>query len=210
MQFLKRTMIAAVLGVILLPMTLSAAFLQGKPLPETKSFWVYETAYKLKLNPKPHEGKWLLTGELGYMRNINPRSAVGITLYGGFHDDGSSFAIRGRYRRWLDDRPRISLDLSTGITFANQHNWAVSTSPGLVSSVTLNLSDLIAITMQHNIDRHNYARYYWNSQAEDKSTTNNTTYLGIQLGSYAAIGSTVVVGVIAAIAAASISSMSGL
>jgi hypothetical protein len=120
---------------------------RGAPLSHTKSFLITECGVGLRLtrnaaqqyarNRDVH-----IAWELGWMRNVNPRWAIGGTSYLSVDGDGSRFALKPRVRRWLS--PTLSFDLSAGPVFSP---------PGLVAELALMKSDLVGITLTYQQTR---------------------------------------------------------
>lgn len=59
-------------------------------------------------------GAW----EVGLMRNVSPRDAVGAALMAGGDANGERIALKGRYRRWLSRGAAI--DAGAGLLFARR------------------------------------------------------------------------------------------
>jgi hypothetical protein len=91
------------------------ACFRGRPLPRCRSFWITEAEGGLRLaGPAAASGDLdaRLGIELGWMRNLSPRTAIGGGLAAGW--DGVEFlSLRPRYRRWLT--PVLALDVSPGV-----------------------------------------------------------------------------------------------
>ncbi len=84
---------------------------RGRPLGECRSFWITETSYSVRLSSVDRQasfepGRWLLpTAELGGMRNLSGRVAVGATIGAGFLG-GFYLAAKPRARVWLSRKHR--------------------------------------------------------------------------------------------------------
>lgn len=97
--------------------------LHGSPLPTCSSFWLMELQvsdawYLRELPSGTYRGdgtqyEW----NLGHMKNIGDRWAVGGTLSLGSGSDGVFTGARGRVRRWLG--PDVSVELEAGVAESN-------------------------------------------------------------------------------------------
>lgn len=58
--------------------------------------------------------------EVGLMRNVSPTSAIGVTIWGGYHFgyEATRFGIWARQRRWLS--PGRSVEGSLGLAYTFQ------------------------------------------------------------------------------------------
>ncbi len=190
-----RTVSISIIILFLFSGNALAGWCQGKPLPEQKSFWVFETAVKKRLtnNQKYYDdNNFLLTFETGYMKNTSPKSSVGGTVYIGTDDDGSNFALRFRYRYWLDKQ--ISIDLSPGLILSSS-NYRIK-KPSFLATASIGVKDLIAFDLHFEALR--YQTNYYHSTPISGAKTD--WYMGVRLGSNAAVVSSAVVVVIGLIA----------
>jgi hypothetical protein len=105
----------------------------GRPLPQCRAFWLTEFGIS------PFE-PWFVW-ELGGMRNIGPRSAVGGTLYLRI-DGGTAYGLMPRFRRWLS--PVVALDVSPGIIILA----GAGNSAGFAGHIGLSFRDWLALTLQ--------------------------------------------------------------
>ena len=113
-----------------------AVCFRGQPLPRCRAFWLTEFGVAAPLGGSDPLASW----ELGGMRNIDARTALGVTLYlSAFASDG--FGVKPRLRRWLS--PRTALDVSPGIFYA-----AGNRRPGFTGHVGLSLGDWLSLTVQ--------------------------------------------------------------
>lgn len=187
--------------VVLFPVHILAGFLQGKPAPEMESFWLYEAGYKHRIAgadpywkyPYQKSSRLLLTSELGYMKNMNPKSSFGGTAYLGLRDNGSNFGVRARYRRWLSTKPYTSLDFSLGISLAGSDDIVQLEFPGIIASVAYNIQDLISFSVQQEFSKYTTRQQFlWQESIEDSGIW-SSTYLGVQGGSYLGVAATAVI-----------------
>jgi len=112
---------------------------------------------------------FLLTGTLGFMRNVGTSAAFGVA---GFVDgDGETVAggMTARYRRWLGQTS--SLDLELGTLLFTESYLAV---PSPVVGVKWGVSDLVGLTTRLEV-----RRYDWG--------TTVPLYLGAEARSWAAL-----------------------
>lgn len=124
------------------------------------------------------------------MRNFNAHTALGATLIVGADDDGSRIGIKPRYRRWLNRT--TSFEVSPGILLSRGNNQFDAEFPGFTGHAGLNVGDWFALTGQMEVIR------------LQTVGTDVAWYGGFKLGSYAAPIGSVVLLIVAAIAAASI------
>jgi len=182
--------------ILFIPNYGQAKWFQGKPKPEMDSFWLLETSYKQRLLssnvPISSYSKWLLTSELGYMVNLNTKSSLGGSLYWGVHDNGNNLGFKARYRKWISEKPLTSVDLSLGFLILNHDNHLKYKFPGIIGSISLNINDMIALTLQQEIINYNIKGNFI-YQDGDHSGIQSSTFIGIQFGSYYAIISSVII-----------------
>jgi hypothetical protein len=89
----------------------------------------------------------MLSLELGYMRNLTTRNAVGLGVIGMTGDQVTKLAVRGRYRRWLSSS--VGLDGTLGLTVAGGDDWGNSpVFPGGIASVGLQTDGLFGVTLE--------------------------------------------------------------
>ena len=106
---------------------------RGRPLPQCRAFWLTE------FGVSPFE-PWFVW-ELGGMRNVGARSAVGGALYVRI-DGGTAYGVKPRFRRWLS--PVVALDVAPGIIILA----AAGNSAGFAGHVGLSVGDLVGVTLQ--------------------------------------------------------------
>lgn len=110
-----------------------AVCFRGRPLPQCRAFWLTEFGLSLPDGP--------FGWELGGMRNVGTRSAVGGTLYLRV-DGGTAYGVKPRFRRWLS--PVVALDVSPGIIIMAGAGKSV----GFAGHVGVSLADLLALSIQ--------------------------------------------------------------
>ena len=178
------------------------AFGRGKPQSECSGWIVINSAWLQRFAgnvESEYKSRFLLNGELGYMKNVSPSQAVGGSLYLSGDDDGSNFGFMARYKKFLNKT--ISYDFCAGILLAGDDNYIDKKFPGFVFQSAISVKDWIAIMLQAQFNRYDVNNYvydindsYWNRY----SGTQSEFYLGLRFGSYAAFVVPVAVAVIVA------------
>ncbi|HEX9705334.1 MAG TPA: hypothetical protein VGA20_08825 [Gemmatimonadales bacterium] len=155
------------------------ACFRGRPRPTCASFWITETGYTRWTNPPPHETPNYFTTELGWMRNVSSRDALGGSLQlAAYGDFDWRLAFKPRYRRWLGRGVR--LDVAPG----GYWGLAGTLGSGIMVEAGLNYQDRVAL-----VGRADKVGNSWNSYYGFK--------LGSQLGVAAAAVGAFVVGLLA-------------
>ena len=95
-----------------------------------------------------------LNGDLGAMKNLNRREAVGGSAFAVGHDDGWSLGLRGRYRRWLESDQ--SIDYSLGISLMNESEYDNSLPFTPVVGVTYSYRDILLLNAQAEYTRYEH------------------------------------------------------
>lgn len=112
---------------------------RGRPLPRCRSFWITEAEGGVRLAGPGAPGGELdarLGVELGWMRNLSRRTAIGGGVAVGW--DGVEFvSLRPRYRRWLT--PAVALDASPGV------RWTPGRVETVEARVALSWKDLAGV-----------------------------------------------------------------
>ncbi len=113
--------------------------------------------------------------ELGWLRNLSDRSALGGTLVvGSMSGDGSRYGVKGRYRRWLDGQ--FAVDVEGGplaVSGGSGHSpFARDGAFGATTGVEFAYRDLIAVSA--NVD------------AVRGDRAQSGVFLGVRAGSWAA------------------------
>lgn len=107
------------------------------------------------------------------MANTSPRSAWGATAYFSNNGRGTRVALLPRYRRWL--RGRLHGDISAGPYLLDSHADVPARLHGGVARTSLGISDLLSLSSQFDAVRDENGR--WRVRP----------YVGVRVGSYAAI-----------------------
>lgn len=127
---------------------------RGRPYPGTRSFLITEFGVMQRLDPYPWKfggSRLAITFDLGWMKNVSTRSAVGFSGYAMPGDETTRLGIRGRYRRWLGDR--LSVDVSPGVILGGENAGTNYDAPGYVLGATLNAGDLVAVMVDAEVAR---------------------------------------------------------
>jgi hypothetical protein len=121
---------------------------RGRPLAETRSFMITEMGVLARIDDYPYIGgdsRTAFSFDLGWMKNISERGAVGFSGYALVSDPTTRLGIRGRYRRWLSRK--TSIDISPGVLLGGEDAAIEYDPPGFVLGATLNAGDLVALTV---------------------------------------------------------------
>jgi len=130
------------------PRRLPALTWRGRPLAETRSFMITEFGVLERIDDYPYLGgdsRIAISFDLGWMKNISERGAVGFSGYALVSDPTTRMGIRGRYRRWLSRK--TSIDISPGVLLSGEDSGIEYDPPGFVLGATLNAGDLVALTV---------------------------------------------------------------
>lgn len=105
--------------------------LVGRPLESCRTFLVaeggaYMAVASSRFTRTGHQGERTrsmhLTGhagwEVGMMKNVTPRDAVGAAVMAGGDANGERIALKGRYRRWMSRGE--AMDVGAGLMFARR------------------------------------------------------------------------------------------
>ena len=174
---------------------------KGAPAPSCRMFAIVEAGLTYPISQPDfigNENRPCLTIDIGLMRNVGKRSALGLTGYFSAHESTVRQGIRVRYRHWLGHR--LALDISPVGLFAGKAENIDRRSTGFISSVALNVNDLMAVTVGLVAERYS-SDYYDNSSSKWKSVHSSGTslYAGLTGGTYAGIVGAAVIIVITAV-----------
>lgn len=183
------------------PRRISSLTWRGHPYPETRSFLITELGLMYRLDRYPYSrfpSRTAVTFDLGWMKNVGTRHAVGFSGYAMPSDETTRLGIRGRYRRWLS--PSLSVDISPGVILGGEDGGTNYDPPGAVLGVTLNTGDLFAVMIDTELARS------WEFASEDPPFTTRVNHTdltwraGAKIGSgLGFVGSLVLVGLVVAI-----------
>jgi len=145
---------------------------RGRPLAETRSFMITEFGVLARIDDYPYIGddsRIAYSFDLGWMKNISPRGAVGFSGYALLSDPATRLGIRARYRRWLSRK--TSIDVSPGVLLGGEDSAIEYDPPGFVLGTTLNAGDLVALTVDaeyaRNLDLvHDTPPFQWEKRTD--------------------------------------------
>jgi hypothetical protein len=120
--------------------------------------------------------------EVGAMRNVGPRDAVGAAVLLGLDGNGERLALKGRYRRWLG--PRAAVDAAAGVLYARraraEPDFAGNVhvpGAGVTADVSLGLTDWAGVSVRGDV-------------LFDKDRRSSALYGGLKLGTRPAAAAT--------------------
>jgi hypothetical protein len=129
------------------PRRIPAVTWRGRPLAETRSFMITEFGVVARIDDYPYssgDSRIGISFDLGWMKNISAKRAVGFSGYALVADPTTRLGIRARYRRWLSRK--TSIDVSPGVLLGGEDSGIEYDPPGFVLGATLN-SGLVALTV---------------------------------------------------------------
>jgi len=121
---------------------------RGRPQAEARSFLITEFGVLARIDDYPYTGgdsRTALSFDLGWMKNVSERGAIGFSGYALVSDPTTRLGIRGRYRRWLSRK--TSIDISPGVLLGGEDTAIEYDPPGFVLGAALNAGDLVAFTV---------------------------------------------------------------
>lgn len=154
-------------------------FSRPKPLPMCEEFGIFEFGYGYRLGEKPSwaEENLYFVWDLGWMRNVNKRMALGLSLFAGVDLSYGRLGVKPRYRLWLSSD--VSLDVSAGLFVFGDHEQFAVSNPGFTGHVGLNFADWFQPMLQVDVVR------------LGSFGTDVAWYAGARVGRYAAVAGTV-------------------
>lgn len=163
---------------------------RGQPLPACQTFWLTEFGYYRTIHstdfPPRTQNDWYLSGEIGFMANMNQRYAIGLSGVFGGVNSGSRFGIKPRFRMWL--RNRVSVDVAPGILLSGGDNRYEPQFPGFTGHIAVNFADLGALTLHLDVIPYEKSRRVGPGQGVLVETGNDVSlYGGVKFGSYLGI-----------------------
>ncbi len=162
---------------------------RARPSPRCGSFLVTEFSYLKRFsrsgyNIRNNNNDFYFLGEVGWMKNLDKKNAIGGTIYFGLDDNDSELAFKPRYRRWLS--PKISLDLSMGPIIKNFGGYWHE-GPGFIGQAQLGFNDVVMLITQLNIKQYrdySYLNDVWSISGQGMKDTEKVWYGGIKIGSH--------------------------
>jgi hypothetical protein len=124
------------------------------------------TGYALRITSEESWTPHYLTWDVGLMRNVSGKTAVGGTAFLGMDFETYRVGLRGRLRYWLNRD--VSLEASPGVLVFGDDNLKF---PGFTGDVAVNYQDCIGATARLEI----FPRS-WDG-------THTQAFLGMKLGS---------------------------
>jgi hypothetical protein len=121
------------------------------PLPRSRSFAVFDLGVAYRLNEGrgffESDNRACFSLDLGYMRNLSPKNAVGFSLYGSTDERAERGGIRARYRRWVS--PHLGVDATAGMMLEKSGDYSqFLTTPGIIASVGIQAAGLAGVTLE--------------------------------------------------------------
>jgi hypothetical protein len=164
---------------------------RGRPLPIKKGFPLIQAGVLGRLNDRGQEATEAFAMDLGGMKNLSPRHALGMTLGLVADTDYTRIGLKPRYRRWLGRT--FSLDVAPGIflpidaeTGPNHH------SPGFVGELSLSAGDWVSLTgLVEVVEKE---RPVYSDEIPAGSDTQTSYYLGAKAGGEAGIVTAILMG----------------
>jgi len=207
----RSTLVGAVFGLfVLLAIFVDVSragecgWCRGKPLPACRSWWVLEAGWNTRIhgsNVREDKKHFLGTANIGYMRNIEDRYALGATLYISGDDDAALVGLCARGRLWLS--PQAAVDLDLGLLLVADDNKADPRVPGFIGRAAIGVGDWVALTAHYQVIRFENLSYItWDPLTQDPidhfipKGTQSAWYVGVRFGSYAALAFPVLLAVI--------------
>ncbi|MFC1572863.1 hypothetical protein ACFL6M_04610 [Candidatus Eisenbacteria bacterium] len=157
---------------------------RGKPSPTCRTFMVTEVGLGLNVQESQWENKGWPLLEIGLMRNLGKRYAVGGTCYVVYDSKYEDFrgGLKLRARRWFN--PDLSMNLSGGLLFMGGSYG--ETFPAFAGHLDVNYRDLVAPYVAVDVLRH-----------EASPLDGANVHMGLRFGSYPGTGLTgIAVGVV--------------
>ncbi len=118
---------------------------RGGPADSCKSFALFETGVVYRAVGSATYGysnRTMLMVDLGYMRNISNRWALGGSGHVNLNGDGAKVGLRGRARYWFT--PKVGLDLMSGVIVYGNYDHEKMNGPGLTLGLSLTFEELLS------------------------------------------------------------------
>jgi hypothetical protein len=172
----------------------------GRPREYCSSFLLTQARVQYRLSPATADPvRWYVTADIGWMKNISRRDALGVSVFGGpeIGFEEAQYGLRGRYRRWVGERS--SIDVSMGAVFGTTYDIGA---PGFSGILDYTISDLFLASF--GVDYANTSSCALHEDMFDSSCETKyvgRTYLGVGLGSKLGLAAYAVGGVVGLLAA---------
>ena len=157
----------------------------GRPLPRCSGFVVLESSSGVRLKEKSgptDKADAFLWWGLGYLKNIDPKQALGGSVKLTADSDGHRYGPILRYRRWLESS--WGVDLGTGSYIGGKDNFVMLVFPSPTFEVGLTYADWFAVQLGMDVLR------------RKGMDTSLEPYIGIRLGRWLAPLGTLGLGVL--------------
>lgn len=169
----------------------------GKPMPECRTFLITELGVYARLDDDPTQASdnpVYFTLDLGIMKNVSDRHAVGLTAFGGSGDGHARVGTRFRYRRWLSRY--TSVDVAPGLLFYGSEDGGYThQAPGVILGTTVNWRDWVALGFEVEHSRYRIEGYMPGETAAPEEVSDTTWRAGGKLGSApGVVGTAILVG----------------
>jgi hypothetical protein len=138
------------------------------------------------------------------MKNLDTRSALGVTGYFGASGDSWRFGADMRYRLWLNDS--AALDFGPGLLLIGGNSQSDLSFPGVAGHANLSLNEWIGLSARVEVLGHKFNMVYVGAPVGE-TWTEVSWYAGARLGGYpglAAAGAAAVLYLLAQVAAHSV------
>lgn len=163
-----------------------------QPLPKCKAYFIYDLGVSFELGEEePHDSE-ALSLELGYMRNLTTKDAVGFGVIGMATSEANKLAVRARYRRWLSRT--VGLDAAAGLTVAGGDEQGSSpVFPGVIGSLGVQVGGVVGVTLEAEQARYQSFtyNYYLGTSTGPESRSDTQVRVRGQLGSGFGVAGTV-------------------
>jgi hypothetical protein len=157
---------------------------RGAPGAETRGFLLTEFGVATRLDGL--RSRWVVshaTWDVGYMRNVGARTAVGATLFistDDHFDEAYFIGFKPRVRRWL--WRRLHADVSAGLIVSDFGGSRVLSFdfPGVAGHIGLGYGDWGSVVLQYEDVRYGYVF----PGPFDTPIHEHNWYFGVNVGSY--------------------------
>ncbi len=133
------------------PSKMNVHCFRPQPLPKCRSYFVFDFGYAYPLDKSTYSTSADKNGvgslDLGYMRNLSAKNAVGFSAVGIGTSGSQRFGVRARYRRWISHS--LGLDGTAGLVVVGNGNDAHDFEfPAPIASLGLQAGGLFGVTLE--------------------------------------------------------------
>ncbi|MCI0532442.1 MAG: hypothetical protein L0Y74_10955 [candidate division Zixibacteria bacterium] len=144
------------------------------------SYRLYDNSKVQSFDKFPVDGGYS-SWEVGLMKNVAERHAVGLGLFTGIEwrsgGAGLGWGVKPRYRYWINRD--LALDLSPGLLLdATEGSF---NPPGFTGSVSLGIKELLILTSSVEVNR--FVGYNYSNSSQPVEEERVSLYLGAKAGS---------------------------